>query len=577
MMAAASSPTSTPRKKVREGPVLPMDIWKLIAQEIASRNDLGHLVVCARLSREMARESLPVLYGIHEQSIAINGDDLDEEAALGKSVGLWRSIIASSLGETLYQYCSWIKALKLGNLYSCLEDLERGSNAALRARFFSHPLQGFYIQRNRTRKQQLDRNAVIVKVSDSIIKYMDETASDESKHVMLGTLEGYHLPTANLENWVSKLSLLASLVVVDGSVLTSGVARVIRENCPKFRDLECYFCQGPSVDEQLAGFFSSLKRDSVESFTIRSRNDLCSKTFEALTISHSRSLRRLTLQDLDRVALLALPRLSSCVDLEKLVLEGGWGASTFQWEDESLREMKEWLKRCKRLKELELTIIAKATEILNEVLRHGDQAISLTSLTLKLVDHKPEFYQSLASQTNLRRLTLKIVDDSILGATDGRRDLFVNALCKMEHLRELDTNELFTSADIEKISRSTHKLEELVLNGDIIRDAFIKELSRMKHLKSINIFGPSSITPASLKLLVKEFERHKDEIDSALHDGLLIWIANQMSEVYFPSSEEFLLTEWVRDSFGGKFDIMYRRDPGESDEPQESDNTDQDL
>ncbi|KAK4165371.1 hypothetical protein QBC43DRAFT_315832 [Cladorrhinum sp. PSN259] len=564
---APSSPTQG--KKVQDHrPVFPLDIWWLITQVYATRNDFGSLVTCAYLCRDVAKLALPLLYGIHEQSIAINGDALDDEAALEISVGLWRSIIASSLGKTLYPYCCWIKALKLGNLDSFFEDLERGNNAGLKAQFFSPPLDGFHIKRGKTRKQQVDRNAVIVKVSDSITDYIHKLAKDQGKHVTLATLEGYHLPTINLQSWVSKLSRLSSLVVQDGSVLTSEVARVIRENCPGFKELECYFCQGSDVDEQLAGFFNSLEANSIDSFTIRSRNQLGNKTFRALNNSQSSSLKRVTLQDLDRSALLALPTLSDCVGLEKLVLEGGWGTATFQWEADSLLEMKEWLKECKSLKELELTTIAKAAEILSEVLKNS--SISLNSLDLKLVDHKKEFYETLASQINLRHLSLKIVDDTILEATDGRRDLFVDALCCMESLRELNTNELFTSADIEKISRSTHQLEELELNGDIILDDFIFELSRMRHLKSINIFGPSSITPAGLRLLIEAFERHREQ-DSGLHDGLLIWVANQMSEVPFPAEDEAALAIWVRNSFGGKFDMMYRREP---DELQESDFSD---
>ncbi|KAK4456474.1 hypothetical protein QBC42DRAFT_190927 [Cladorrhinum samala] len=515
------------RAKPTGVPVFPLDIWWLITQELASQHDFGGLFLCARLSRDVANLALPLLYGIHEQSTAIHGD-IDDETPFEISVGLWRSIIASSLGKTLYPYCCWIRALKLGNLDSHLVDLERGNNAALKAKFFSPPLDEFQIKLGKTRKQQLDRKAVIIKVSDSITSYIQSAAQEQGKHVTLATLEGYHLPTASLQGWVSKLSRLSSLVVQDGSVLTSDVARVIREKCPNFKEVECYFCQGLDVDEQLAGFFNDLTPESIESFTIRSRNDLGIKTFEALN-RHSGSLKRLTVQGLDATALLALPALSDCLALEKLILEGGMGIPGLTWQGEGLKEMKEWLKKCSHLKELELTVIASATEILSEVLKNP--SIRLTALTLKLIDSNKEFYVALASQTALRQLALKIVDDTILEANDGRRDLFVDALCSMEQLRELDTNELFTSSDIRRISHSTHSLEELVLNGDIILDDFILELCRMKHLKSINIFGPSALS----------------------------------------ANEESALAAWVRNSFGGNLDIMYHREP---DELQESDFSD---
>ncbi|KAK4232082.1 hypothetical protein QBC38DRAFT_353328 [Podospora fimiseda] len=544
---------------------LPPEIWLVIVDVFAARHDLESLFRCALVSRAMANAALPKLYGIHEYSGAISGDNLflSDEKALKISVDLWRSIIASSIdGKTLRPYCRWIKTLKLGNLESCLEDLEKTINAALKTKFFSAPLEEFFIKRGRTRRHTVvDRKAVVVKVSDSITTYIHKAATRENMDVQLTTLEGYQLPAASIKSWVPKLNLLASLVLVDGSVLNSSIAQVIREHCPNFKDLECYFCQREVIDEQLAGFFSCLKPNTIQSFTIRSRNSLGGKTFEALNSFHSTSLKRLTLQDLDRSALLSLPALSDCVNLEKLILEGGWGTRTFQWEQEPLSEMKEWFKNCTMLKELDLTVIAKATEILTEALKHSKAR--LTSLNLKLVDHKKEFYEILANQTNLRQLTLKIVDDTTLEATDGRRDAFVNALCNMAHLRELDTNELFTAEDIGKISRSTHVLEELVLNGDIILDDFIFELSRMKHLRSINIFGPSSLTPYGLKRLIKEFEKHRREINKHLHDGLFIWIANQMAEAPFPNFEEALLSDRVRIIFGGKFEMMYRREPNE--------------
>lgn len=214
----------------RTGLVLPQEIWWLVAHQLAARRDFGGLFVCARLSHGMARLFLPLLYSIHDQSPAINAHILDIES----SVCLWRSIIASSLGETLYPYCCWIKALKLGNLYSHLEDLAR-DNAGLRAQFFSPPLDKLQIRRGRGRALNLD--AIVVEVANMVTKCIRTAADHEDKRVGLTSLEGFYLPTANLPSWVSSLSRLSSLVVRDGSVLTGDVARAIRANCPAFREV----------------------------------------------------------------------------------------------------------------------------------------------------------------------------------------------------------------------------------------------------------------------------------------------------------------------------------------------------
>jgi hypothetical protein len=208
----------------------PQEIWWLIAQVFASRRDFGGLFLCARLGKGIARLALPELYAIHDQSPAINAHILDMET----SICLWRSIIASSLGKTLFPYCCWIKALKLGNLHSQLEDLAR-DNPGLKAQFFRPPLEKLQIWRGRGRA--LDLDAIIVEVANLVTECIRTSADQEAKRVGITTLEGFYLPTANLPTWVSSLSSLTSLVVRDGSVLNADVARAIRANCPAFREV----------------------------------------------------------------------------------------------------------------------------------------------------------------------------------------------------------------------------------------------------------------------------------------------------------------------------------------------------
>jgi hypothetical protein len=208
----------------------PQEIWWLVAQEFASRRDFGGLYLCACLGRNMAALALPELYAIHHQSPAINAHILDIET----SVCLWRSIIASSLGKTLFPYCTWIKALKLGNLYSQLEDLAR-DNPGLKAQFFRPPLEKLQIWRGRGRALNLE--AIIVEVANLVTDCIRTSANQEDKRVGITTLEGFYLPTANLPKWVSGLSNLTSLSVRDGSVLNSDVACALRANCPVFREV----------------------------------------------------------------------------------------------------------------------------------------------------------------------------------------------------------------------------------------------------------------------------------------------------------------------------------------------------
>ena len=209
----------------------PQEIWWLVTQELASRYDFSGLFLCARLSWSMARLALPLLYSIHDESPAAVADEFD--SSFEASVCLWRSIIASSLGATLYPYCCWSKTLMFDSLHFCLECLAGDDNSRLRARLFSPPLEKFQIRRGGT----LDLDAIVAKMTGSVMDCIRRFADEEDRHAGLEALHCSDLSAAMLPSWVSKLFHLTSLSVPDGSVLTAEVARAIRAHCPAFSEV----------------------------------------------------------------------------------------------------------------------------------------------------------------------------------------------------------------------------------------------------------------------------------------------------------------------------------------------------
>lgn len=158
------------------------------------------------------------------------------------AVVLWRSIICSSLGETVFPYCLWVKALSLGNLHELLEVIAKKSMRKYTALLFSPPLESFRVENKaritrNSKGQSMDIQKVVVHVADSITRFIKASAIEENRAVTLATLEGLNLPTAKLTSWVSTLSQLTSLRVRDGSVLNSDVGRAIRESCPSFKEV----------------------------------------------------------------------------------------------------------------------------------------------------------------------------------------------------------------------------------------------------------------------------------------------------------------------------------------------------
>lgn len=56
-------------------------------------------------------------------------EPVNKEEILMRRAGLWRTIILSSLGKTLYPYCLYFRALDLESLECLLIDRVHGANA----------------------------------------------------------------------------------------------------------------------------------------------------------------------------------------------------------------------------------------------------------------------------------------------------------------------------------------------------------------------------------------------------------------------------------------------------------------
>lgn len=546
---------------------LPQEIWWLVAQELSSRLDFSSLFLCARVSRGLANVALPLLYSIHESSPASNAHILEMET----TVCLWRSIISSSLGQTLFPYCHWIKTLRLGNLYSLLEDFGRGvadgNVRRLRAQFFGSPLEKFDIRhRLRGKGTRLDLDAVVVQAGERIIECIKTAATQQNKEAGLLSLEGPTLPTENLTAWVTRLSRLTSLRVHDGSVLNADLAKAIRENCPTFNEVTCYMCRGDGVDMKLAGFLDGLDPNTLESFTVNSKNDLGRESLKALS-GHAKSLKRLGLFNLEREAFEALDRLTPCLEIESLSLEADSTATRLQWTGPLAtvhEEVVQWLQQCIHLRSLDFQGVPRGTEILSEVLK--SPGIHLKTLNVKSDDFSPELYHSLRSQEGLSQLAVRIVDEDVLEAGEERRDQLVDAICQCHELRELETNELLSIHQFTQITTALPTLEEIDLNGDLIDDSFLLPLMSLTRLKAFTVFGPSSFTFDG----ILEFLNNLDS-NSGDHEGFQLYLGDQIFEYKFTPDEEKMLQDEIQRRFGGKLDITYRADPDELHESDFSD------
>ena len=175
---------------------------------------------------------------IHSQSSVISGEGNDADFANGGGLTIqarsneqrrivskwalqWKSIVRSSLGNTAYPYCLYIRSLDLRNLADLLADpLFRDS--ALE-NFFADDMAMFLRaqetptkKKTRAKKQayrRLDIPLVLHLVGESITSFVSDEASKNRATVALEDLAG-EISSEALQTWSSRLSRLKGLTLV---------------------------------------------------------------------------------------------------------------------------------------------------------------------------------------------------------------------------------------------------------------------------------------------------------------------------------------------------------------------------
>jgi len=185
----------------------------------------------------------------------------------------WKSMIRSSLGNTAYPYCLYIRTLDLRSLKDLLEDpLFR--EAAL-DEFFADDMATFLTAQETPMKQKvrgakkayrrLDAPKILELAGESITKFISKSAAQNRATVTMEELAG-QIPAGALLTWTKRLSNLKTLTLWDGSVLNEHIGAAIAEGCPRFEDLTFWSCLDPDSDHGLASFFSTLGNNTLRSF-----------------------------------------------------------------------------------------------------------------------------------------------------------------------------------------------------------------------------------------------------------------------------------------------------------------------
>ncbi|KAI1213161.1 uncharacterized protein F4807DRAFT_413091 [Annulohypoxylon truncatum] len=539
---------------------LPQEIILLLCQELAARRDFGTLFSCSLASRRVASIALEQIYSIQELSSISTGDDNNRL----EWARLWRSIILSSIGETAYPYCVYVRSLSIGNLDDCLRDIHQETR--VRNFFFEGPMEQFYVVRD-------GRPAIATimnKCADSIIKRIKMSADSRGATVALEHLEGTHIPHDILPGWIAQLRGLRSLRIRDGSVLGLDAARAISQYCPNFADLTCYYYVSSDADDDLASFFLTLRPNSLRSFEIISKNEIGPNTLMALN-SHAKSLRSLSLRSITVQAKKALHQLFSCTGLETLVIEN---SGLYNWVDMEdygegvLKGIIAWISSCKSLKDLSLHV-PQALIIGNGVLMAPDiRLTSLSMLDIGLVSEEAENldWAVLRSQDRLKSLTLGLMSNlNTNGLIIDQGMRLVDSICLLKNLTSLNLMLSYvTAVEVTQFALSLPNLSEFSFSGDMMDDTILKHLGRLSKLKVLSVNALSAFSFDGLY----DFAAKLNTPD---HMGIRVDILNQVGELKFRESDFAQLQQYFMGTLQGRIEITYFMDPDELHETDFSD------
>jgi len=371
----------------------------------------------------------------------------------------WRSIILSSLGETAYPYCLYIRTLDLTNLNDLFDDPV--FKRYFEDRFFEG---GMSVLKKSpgatTRRPKLNINSVAVvdMVGELISKYAGDSAERNGGTAALEELSG-EIQKDSLPKWIRRLPRLRSLTLWKGFVLNKIVADAIRDHCPDFESLTLYYGLGAELDANLSYFFMGLRSNTLRSLSIVSYHDAGPHTFLALN-NHHASLKHLSLGNLQGPALSSLYLLRGCTAIETLDLQDLDGRTDLETtENDVFLEFISWLTSCKRLKNISLSNFFNGPRILTSVCL--EDAIKLDSLHLAKYSlaGNQDFHRALAHQTSLTSLHLKGDAEEFFRDDIDTLVTCLGKLKNLKYLNILDISDYFRTSEIQLLALNLPKVE----------------------------------------------------------------------------------------------------------------------
>ena len=478
-----------------------------------------------------------------------------EEAAQGKTqqqskydilvkrTGMWRAIILSSLGKTLFPYSKFIRTLRLQDLEDLLDLLGDPKLKGLSAMFFKDELEGFEIKR-KVKIQKRD-NLIVDAIQTS--NRLTEVVTKETP--MLEELSG-NIFHSTLSTCIARLPKLQDLIVYGGEAL-EGTGNLFFSYSPLFRSLKFYGWQHLNADQHFASFLNEIRPNSLESFEIISTSQIGAESFLALNC-HRESLTELKLVGLKAEAIPAISLLNGCTNLVSLSLAEN-GVATQDLEkrhNDVFLETIAWLRECKGLQIISMTKMLSATALLAPVFLENSAKLTKLELEGYSMSESGDFHRALASQTSLQALWLK-GESSDLGSDV---DILVESLSKLENLTDLRLREIsdyFLDNHICKLAQCLSKLETWWTSGYAVTDAIWEDVASLHYLRDLNLSAVTRFTADGIMKFVLSL--------GPGNKGLVLNVTMGDEDFHLSEEEQSMIKETIGSQVGGRFDFMYFR------------------
>ncbi|KAK0354325.1 hypothetical protein LTR91_016651 [Friedmanniomyces endolithicus] len=548
-------------------PPLPADLFHLLSTELAHRLDFATLFNCVASSKYLGNAgSVSALYRISlgdqspsRSSVMDNLSPAESDIALMRWSILWRTVILSALGKTMYPYCRHLRSLDLRDFSALLDRLDETRSRKVAKQFFASHLSGFHHVSQTTgkyRATRLNSEKILAEVGDIITQQaplLEGIAEPSTSDVLSSTLPA----------WAPRLTHLHELELWDGKALEDeDLRKLLHTHCPKLNKLRIYLSSGSDPDKAVAAFVSGMPQDALRSFEIVGGCSIGPATCLAIN-GHGRSLTSLKLA-LDENGILALGLLQGCTQLQTLHVSTPQVTAMRPSVDlkaihnDVYLEIVDWLRQCAQLTEIFFNDVVSAPDLLLPVLLNGD--VKLRTLGIKAKEgsmyqakDQHDFHSALSTQSSLKHLDI-CADPDIMTRDDI--EIVLNSLC---HLTELQTLQLFrishyfSDEHIKLLAQHLPRLDALYIGGYGITDDVWSAVGTLKYLKSITFAGITAFTSDGILSFIEKLGEG--------NTGLVLSIEMADPDTMIPEEVQETLRGALASSVNGRFEYQPSRDP----------------